>query len=122
MLPPIQVTPKLTYNLWHQKVFEGITNSFGSYVTMDEVRKVRYMKVEAKFYVMVKFRISLPQSITLDLEIGKIEQEIWYEYNNCLCQLLSSWPSYKIFPNQENKTNYDMTPTKGMERKGKRGL
>lgn len=77
----------LPFDLWHQKVFEGIRNSFGMFITTDEVTKARSMMVSMRFCVMVEFGVKLPGSITLEAEIGDIEQELRYETNNYLCSL-----------------------------------
>lgn len=88
MKAPIWVTlPNLPFDLWHQKVFEGIGNSFGKFITTYEVTKAQSRMLEVRFYVMVEFGVKFPTSITLEAETGEIEQELKYETNNCLCSL-----------------------------------
>lgn len=88
MRAPVWVTlPNLPFDLWHQKIFEGIGNSFGRFITIDEVTKARSRMVAESFCVMVEFGVKLPSSITLEAETGDVEQELRYGTNNYLCSL-----------------------------------
>ena len=88
MQAPLWVTlPNLPLDLWHHKVFEGIGNSFGKFVTADDVTKARTRMVAARFCVQVDFGVKLPGSITLESEIGNVEQVLEYEANHCLCSI-----------------------------------
>lgn len=88
MRAPIWVTlSNLPFDLWHQKVFEGIGNSFRRFIIMDVVKKDRSRMLVAQFYVMVEFGVNLPNSITWEVETGDVELELRYETNNYLCPL-----------------------------------
>lgn len=88
MRAPIWVTlPNLPFDLWHQKVLEGIENSFGRFVTMNDVTKAQSKMVTMCFYIMVEFEVKLSSSIILEAETRDVEQELWYESNNYLCSL-----------------------------------
>lgn len=88
MLAPIWITlPNIPFDIWNYKVFEGIGNSFGRFIKIDDVTKAQTKMISARFYVMVDFGVKLLTSITLEAEERNFEQEIKYEQNNCLCSL-----------------------------------
>lgn len=74
MQAPIWVTlPNLPFDIWYQKVFEGIGNSFGRFFMMKKITKAHARMIAARICVMVDFGIKLSTSISLEEEMGNVE-------------------------------------------------
>lgn len=65
----LDLSPKIA-KFWHQKVFEGIASSFGNFIFADSIMKAWSWLIDVRFYVMVEFGVMLPNTITLESELG----------------------------------------------------
>ena len=61
----------LSFEFWHQKVFEGIAGSFRKFITTDEVTKARTRLIEARFYIIVEYGVNLQKTIMLESKLGE---------------------------------------------------
>lgn len=68
-------------------MFEGIGNILGKFITIDDVTKARSRMLTTRLCIMVEFEVKVPDSITLEVKIEDIKQELWYETNNYLYSL-----------------------------------
>lgn len=77
----------LPFDLWNQKIFEGIGNSIEIFIKIDDLTKAQSLMISFRFFIMVEFGVKLPTSITLEVEIKNIKQELRYEPNNFMFSL-----------------------------------
>lgn len=71
--------PGLPLEFWHQKVFKGIADSFGSLVTIDKFTLLKTRLVYARICVNVAVNTVLPTLVTLKSKFGKWVQPLEYE-------------------------------------------
>lgn len=78
--------PGLPLEYWDESIFKWIGNSFGHFVGVDDITRIKSHLVYACFCVQATMSMNLPNFITLKSGLGSWTQVLVYENATLFCQ------------------------------------